>query len=419
MSKKLGFKISLMILSVLFTSRQLFACTIFHTKGKNGEIFVGRNFDCEKENIKIWFIPANGEKNGIVVFEQLGVDMPYEGINDKGLFIGIAAVPNTKTPFSLFKPMRKSLEIVKIILEEAQTVDEALKIFEKYTVIFGVFLGNPVVHYMIVDKQGNSAVVEYVNKKIKILKNNKSKVMTNHFVSHPEIIPESKTSFERYDIVMAALTRKDKFSIENIQELLQTVSQKHTLYSNVYDLTNQKIYLTYKNLEIKSFSLKDELYEGAHGYIIKDLNENETLEYQKLKMPIVFRPYSGHGYSIEDKNVFHYGCRILLAASKIKKYGLEITRFNNKDKYFTSIGIVLEQRLWEWFNMSIGTIGYFDYGKNSNNVVGLVTNLGWEPNNSIPFKPFVTYRTDITFSSRMDIVSSLSIGFNFEFGSVK
>ena len=81
-----------------------------------------------------------------------------------------------------------------------------------------------------------------------------------------------------------------------------------------------------------------------------------------------------------------------------------------------AIGIVLEQRLFEWFNMSIGTVGYFNYGVDRSNVIGLTSNLGWEPNNhNIPFKPFVTYRSDTIFADNIETINSISIGFNIEF----
>lgn len=123
-----------------------------------------------------------------------------------------------------------------------------------------------------------------------------------------------------------------------------------------------------------------------------------------------FRPHFGYG-SVESNSVYHYGGRILLPADDIRKYGLEITKFETDYDEFTSIGIVLEQKLFNWFNMSIGTIGYFDYGVDSDNLIGLTTNLGWEGNNNI----FVTYRQDMIFDQQTDIINSISIGFSLEF----
>jgi len=73
------------------------------------------------------------------------------------------------------------------------------------------------------------------------------------------------------------------------------------------------------------------------------------------------------------------------------------------------------QRLWNWFNMSIGTVGYFGYGADSINPVGLMTNLGWEPSHYEKFKPFVTYRNDVIFSEDMDVSYSVSVGATFSF----
>lgn len=399
--------ITVFTLIAFFMAQQVFACTIFHVRSKNGEVLVGRNFDGETDGGRVWFAPAREENNGIVIFEQLGIDMPYEGINDKGLFIGIAAVPDTATPFSLFKPMRKSLELVRIVLEEAENVNEALKIFPKFTVIFGTFLGHPVVHFKIVDKYGDSAIVEYLQGEVKIIKGINSQIMTNHYLSNPELGSYSETSFERYNVIKDSLKKQD-FSTKDVQELLKIASQKITLWSNVYDLSNQKIYTIYKNSEIRVFDLKSELYQGKHGF---NLEDNKLLKYPQSKALIVFRPHSGYGV-IAGKGASHYGCRILLSTNDIQKYGLEITAFDSKGKKFTSAGIVLEQRLFGWFNMSIGTIGYFNY---SSNVAGLTTNLGWEPDNHIPFKPFVTYRNDVIFSNSIEESHSLSIGFTFEF----
>ena len=396
-------------ISSFFPSTPLPACTIFNVVENNGKVLVGRNFDSDKEGGRIWFIPSNGKYHGMAIIEQLGVNMPYEGINDKGLFVGIAAVPNAHTPFCIFKPIRKSLELVKIILSKAEAVDEALELFHKYTVVFGVFLGYPVIHYMIVDKEGDSAIVEFLDNKIVIIKNKPtSHIMTNHFVSNPEAGSENKSSFKRYNVVKENLGKIH--SIEEVQLLLQKVHQKTTIWSNSYDLKNQVLYISYKGLPPVVFSLKDELYRGKHGYDLNHLNKRTPLKYIEYKTKMIFRPFAGYGY-MEKKGISHYGARLLLTAGSTKRYGVEFTKFRK----FFSAGIILEQRLFGWFNMSIGTVGYFNYVSNNENVIGIASNLGWEPDNHISFKPFVTYRSDIIFGKPIKSIDSISIGFDFEF----
>lgn len=136
---------------------------------------------------------------------------------------------------------------------------------------------------------------------------------------------------------------------------------------------------------------------------------------------ITVRPQAGYGYidasnSDNSGSISHIGVRALLNASEIHRYGVELSKLDMKDgKSFTSFGIVLEQRLWSWFNMSIGTVGYFNYGENSENPVGLIANVGWEPSHYKTFKPFVTFRNDIVFSNDTDTIRSLSIGMSLEF----
>jgi penicillin V acylase-like amidase (Ntn superfamily) len=386
----------------LIFPKEIFACTIFYTIDKKGHILVGRNFDNDRDGGRIWFITPRDGLHGMVILEQLGTNMPYEGMNDAGLFIGISAVPNTMPPLSPFKPIRISLEMVKIVLERAKTVDEALNIFPKYYVVFGTFLGNPMVHYMIVDKEGNSAILEYIDGKMVVIKNNTdSKVMTNHFISKPELGSDSKTSFERYKIAKENLNNVN--SVDDAYDLLRRVNQKTTVWSTVYNLNEQKIYLCYKNSSfVFDFNLKEELSKGTHGYDLSLMNLENPLIYKETKHNFTLRIHFGSGY-IEEKNDY-FGVSFLISSLKDKKYGIELTKF----KDFIGIGIIFEKRYFEWLHLSMGIMRYSEN-------MGFNFKFGWEPDNHIPFKPFLALRQDFILENPIKRIFSINTGFNFEF----
>ncbi len=395
------------IFIMIIIQNTLFSCTIFDTKNSIGDILVGRNFDYLDNGGEINFIPPNKNQYGIVVLSLNNPNMSYEGMNSKGLFVAISAVPNSKTTINILKPIRKSLEMIKIILQKASNIDEAIAQFDKYSIAFGQFLGNPLVHFKIVEKNGDSAVVEFVNNKRVIVKGKKSQILTNHYLSDLTIKPDNNTSLNRYNIVKKSL--KESNSIQELFYILKKSKQQNRLWSTVYNLNRQEIYLKYKNSKTVKFNLKDELYKNREPffYTMENPNNKKVLEDSST---FQVRPHFGYG----SKESRYYGVRVLLNSNSKQAYGLEIAKFKTQNGNFSAIGIVLEQRLWEWFNMSIGTIGYFDYKEQ--NSIGLVSNLGFEPNNHIPFRPFITYRNDTIFGKeKIDTIDSINIGFKFKF----
>lgn len=153
---------------------------------------------------------------------------------------------------------------------------------------------------------------------------------------------------------------------------------------------------TLQNISIVLFTL---------GYLLPQTTMAES--------SLLIRPQAGYG-SLEGTGVSHAGIRILMPSGKSQRYGVEINHFiYGHDASFTSAGIMLEQRRNEQFNMSIGTVGYIDYG--GSNPFGLVTNLGWEPENSGSIEPFITFRNDIIFSESTDSIYSISAGITMKF----
>lgn len=221
------------------------ACTIFSHTNKNNTI-VGRNFDWDKNGAYFWFIPKN-DKNHAIFFITQSKDKtsPYEGINEKGLFIAISAVPTSKTPIE-FKRPKKSLEMITAVLKSSSNIDEAINEFKKYMLIFGIFMGNPMVHFKLVQQDGKSIIIEYYENKMNIIQND-TNIMTNHYIGKPKLGSDSKSSFIRYDKVKNEFF-KNKFIDKNkALRILKLVSQKNTVWSNVYDLTNLKLYVKLKN----------------------------------------------------------------------------------------------------------------------------------------------------------------------------
>jgi penicillin V acylase-like amidase (Ntn superfamily) len=397
-----------MIIVVLIIQNILFACTIFDTKSNKNEVLVGRNFDWSNSNGKVNFIPSNKNRYGLVLLSLNNPNMPYEGMNDKGLFVAISAVPDSETTLNIFKPIRKSLEMVKVILQKASTIEEAIEQFDKYSIVFGEFLGNPLIHFKIVQQDGDTAVVEFIHNKRVIIRGKKSRVLTNHYLSDVSIKNDSPTTLTRYNLVTNNL--KGSSSVQKVFKILEKSKQENTVWSTVYNLTKQEVYLHYKENNTVKFNLKDRLYgeRKSFFYAMKKLKDKKEL--LETRSALQLRPHFGYG----TKESKHYGLRVLLNSSNTQAYGLEFTKFQTKDDNFSALGIVLEQRLWGWFSMSIGTVGYFDY--QDENAVGLVSNLGWEPDNHIPFKPFITYRGDVIFGkAKTETLHSISAGFKFEF----
>ena len=134
------------------------------------------------------------------------------------------------------------------------------------------------------------------------------------------------------------------------------------------------------------------------------------------------RPHAGFGYTKNGKNgqdglSSHIGARFLLSADEYKKYGIELTYIDtlmskegSSATRSIATGIVLEKKLWKWFNLSIGSIGYIGVSGNTTNPFGIVTNLGWEPDTVKAIKPFITLRSDFIFNQPVTRINSISLG---------
>ncbi len=239
----------------------LSACTGFCASVR-GVTLVGNNEDYNNPRTKLWFVPASNGAHGrmYVGFDDLWAQ---GGMNDQGLFFDgfaterVAAVPG--------KPAFPG-NLVEKIMSECATVAEAVRLFEKYDRSFlerGILL--------FADRHGDAAAIE---PGAVVRKTGRYFVQTNFHQSRvrPEgaICPRFRIASEMLE------SAGDGISVELFRRILAAThaeGQYPTLYSNIYDLNQQVMYLyhfhNYEN--VIRIDLRERLKQGKQVYDLPSL----------------------------------------------------------------------------------------------------------------------------------------------------
>jgi penicillin V acylase-like amidase (Ntn superfamily) len=93
--------------------------------------------------------------------------MPFDGMNEKGLAVGMAAVPPGDMPYDPWKTTLNELEVIREILDHAATVDEAIDILGS----FNIDMGEVPIHYLIASASDGSALVEFYRGEMVVFRN--------------------------------------------------------------------------------------------------------------------------------------------------------------------------------------------------------------------------------------------------------
>jgi hypothetical protein len=133
---------------------------------------------------------------------------------------------------------------------------------------------------------------------------------------------------------------------------------------------------------------------------------------------VIIRPNGSIGYwSANDiKGLsYSYGLKVLLLANDFQRYGLLIDHINimADEKYsYLCMGLYIEQVVFKYFNMGIGTVGYVNTINLGKNPFGLYTHLGFEYYFNKCFGVVANYRSEFIFrnSFTMNNAFSLVIG---------
>jgi len=239
------------------------ACSLFAALGEDEDMQFGRNFDWEYSPALLLFTqPQDGYASvSMVDIAYLGFGgarahglnelpikergelldapyLPFDGMNEHGLAVGMAAVSSGEMKSNPSKETIGSLMVIRNMLDYARNVDEAIAILGSYNIDFE---GGPAIHYLIADPSGRAALVEFYQGEMIVIPNKEPwHQATNFLRAGTGESPEGRCW--RYDRISERLSAsRGKLTAQEAMELLADVSQEETQWSIVYGISESGV----------------------------------------------------------------------------------------------------------------------------------------------------------------------------------
>ena len=317
------------LLVVCFPVNESLACTTFCLK-HNGEVLFGRNYDFEIGDALIFANKRGVAKTasigdspnsakwvsryGSITFNQFGRENPNGGMNEMGLVVEEMWLDETEYPKDDSRPTLGTQEWIQYLLDQSATTAEALRNAAAVRIIDFVK-----VHYLVSDKAGNTASVEFLKGKMVVHTGDQLAVptLTNNtyeeslsYAKHTD--PEKAKSGTSLDLFTRAAHKTEEFEKQALSErqavayafeVLSDVAQKNwTQWSIVYDQKRGKVYFrTLQSPSIKSIDMKAFDYSCGTGVKMFDMNAKDlgdvtakfTNYTRKANRDLIERSFSG------------------------------------------------------------------------------------------------------------------------------
>ena len=295
-------------------------CSSFTAESESGDKLFGRNYDFSKTNTCIVFTEANEGRHASVStvdLQFLGIDVdqgieglmdkitciaatyaPLDGMNDAGVACGIymsyQGEETVATDQDTDKPDMTSTTLLRMILDYADSVDEAVEIASQYDLHDSAGTSY---HYMVADSTGKSAILEWVNdtdltdndgsaRQLVVTYNDADSQIgeteaacdyqwITNFIIQPDYYESNdvKFGYDRYEKIYEELSKtngvvKDEEAAMDILEAVGRRTWKNddgngcTVHSAVYNLTDKTVlWVSNENFDDESaifeFSLND------------------------------------------------------------------------------------------------------------------------------------------------------------------
>lgn len=145
--------------------------------------------------------------------------LPYDGMNEMGVAISLLTLPEGKASYSENKTAINTTVAIRLVLDRAANVEEAVALLSKYNIYFS---NNIPCQFLIADSSGTSIIVEFVDGKTELIYPNSNYQIASNFVAFNNL--NTGYGQERYNTVKSAIeNRNNKLSEDVALELLAHV----------------------------------------------------------------------------------------------------------------------------------------------------------------------------------------------------
>jgi Linear amide C-N hydrolases, choloylglycine hydrolase family len=244
--------------------RQPFGCTVLVAAGDPQRPMVGRNFDWDPNPALVLYTkpPGGAASISVVDISYLGFDrdhvgdlavperrralldaplLPFDGMNEYGLVIGMAAEDRAVAAYRPGRAQVGSVRVMRLVLSRSRTVQQAITVLGEYNIDF---TGGPPLHYLVADATGASAIVEFVDGRMRVMRRGAEpwQVMVNFQMATSTA--QSRAEDWRYRTATSRLAAvHGRLDERGVLAVLRDVHQPHTQWSVAYDLRRGRAYL--------------------------------------------------------------------------------------------------------------------------------------------------------------------------------
>ena len=251
-----------------------FGCSTVAVSSPDGHTLFGRNFDWQHcEALVVTSKPTDGYSSvstvNLDLISQAGDSLgkslsqndarvlaalyaPLDGMNEKGLAVSVNMIQDSAViDQDTGKPNLTTTTAVRLLLNKAAGVDEALALLRQYDLHSSMGM---MIHFALADTTGRAVVVEYIGNRMVVTE---TSVVTNFYLAEgPKQGVGTQQSHTRFDILTQTLAEHSAMSMDDVRDALDSVSKHNfndfesTEWSAVFDLsTGEARYYHRENYE--------------------------------------------------------------------------------------------------------------------------------------------------------------------------